>query len=112
LAVYQQAFSDLTSVSASEYVSLLRTYGILAFELHKMLAHLLSKLQLLLCNEGLSAAVAAEEIQALRGEEALSDRAARKWFFRLREGNFDLSDSARSSDFDEERLNALTREEP
>ncbi|KFD57175.1 hypothetical protein M513_02060 [Trichuris suis] len=64
------------------------------------------------CNKGLSAAVAAEEIQALRGEEALSDRAARKWFFRLREGNFDLSDSARSSDFDEERLNALTREEP
>ncbi|KFD59159.1 hypothetical protein M514_08844, partial [Trichuris suis] len=66
-------------------------------------------------NGGLSAVAAAEKMQAVYGEEAISDQGAIKWFSRLREGNFDLSDSARSgwpSDFDEERLNALVHEDP
>ncbi|KFD56382.1 hypothetical protein M513_02837 [Trichuris suis] len=70
---------------------------------------------LFLYHGGLSAVAAAEKIQAVYGEEAISDRAARKWFSRFREGNFDLSDSARSerpSDFDEEKLNALVHENP
>ncbi|KFD56726.1 hypothetical protein M514_02403 [Trichuris suis] len=70
---------------------------------------------LFLSNGGLSAVAAAEKIQAVYGEEAISDRAARKWFSRCMEGNFDLSDSARSgrpSDFDEERLNAVVHEDP
>ncbi|KFD49143.1 hypothetical protein M513_09967 [Trichuris suis] len=70
---------------------------------------------LFLYNGGLSALAAAEKIHAVYGEEPISDRAARKWFSRFREGNFDLSDSARSgrpSDFDKERLNALVHEDP
>ncbi|KFD49132.1 hypothetical protein M513_09956 [Trichuris suis] len=64
---------------------------------------------LFLYNGGLSALAAAGKIQAVYEEEAISDRVARK------EGNFDLSDSARSerpSDFDEEKLNALVHEDP
>ncbi|KFD56632.1 hypothetical protein M513_02308 [Trichuris suis] len=65
-------------------------------------------------NEGLSAAGTAENIQAAYGEEAIRGRAAKKWSSCFREGNFDLSDGARSgkpSDFDEERLNALAHED-
>ncbi|KFD48083.1 hypothetical protein M513_11026 [Trichuris suis] len=49
---------------------------------------------LFLYNGGLSAVAAAEKIQAVYVEEAISDRVARKWFSRFREGNFGLSDSA------------------
>ncbi|KFD46132.1 hypothetical protein M513_12998 [Trichuris suis] len=69
----------------------------------------------ILYDEGLSAAATAEKIQAVYGEETISDLAARKCFSRFREGSFDVSDSARSgrrSDFDEERLNALAHEDP
>ncbi|KFD64785.1 hypothetical protein M514_02438 [Trichuris suis] len=53
---------------------------------------------LFLSNGGLSALAAAEKIQAVYEEEAISDRVARK--------------SGRPSDFDEERLNALVHEDP
>ncbi|KFD47801.1 hypothetical protein M513_11351 [Trichuris suis] len=70
---------------------------------------------LFLYNGGLSAVAGAEKIQTVYEEEAISDRAARKWFSCFREGNFDLSDigrSGRASDFDEQRLNALVHEDP
>ncbi|XP_021571064.1 uncharacterized protein LOC110596169 isoform X2 [Carlito syrichta] len=66
-------------------------------------------------NRGVKAAEAARNICAVYGENAIGESTARKWFCRFKEGHFDLSDSPRSgrpSGFDEDRLNAVLREDP
>ena len=48
----------------------------------------------------------------LHGENAISDRAAQKWFAKFISGNFDFNDAPRSgrqSYFDESHLNALLK---
>ena len=55
-------------------------------------------------NRGGTAAKEAREICEVYGENAISDRAAQKWFDKFRSGNFDLNDvprSGRQSYFDE-----------
>ena len=66
-------------------------------------------------NRKVSAAEAAWNIREVYGEDAMGASTAQKWFPRFKEGCFDLSDASRSgrtSDFDEERLNALIHDNP
>lgn len=66
-------------------------------------------------NRKVSAAEAARNIREVYGEDAMGESTARKWFSRFKEGCFDLNDASRSgrtSDFDEERLNALIHDNP
>ncbi|KAK6760574.1 hypothetical protein RB195_021873 [Necator americanus] len=63
---------------------------------------------------GQKATEAARDICAVYGEDAITARTARNWFAKFKNGNFDLDDSLRSgrpSDFDEDSLKALLKED-
>ena len=61
-------------------------------------------------NRGAKAAVAARNIWAVYGDNAIGDSTARKWFYRFKEDCFDINDGprlGRSSGFGEDRLHTL-----
>ncbi|KAK6767032.1 hypothetical protein RB195_026354 [Necator americanus] len=63
---------------------------------------------------GQKATEAARDICAVYGEDTITARTARNWFAKFKNGNFDLDDSLRSgrpSDFDEDSLKALLKED-
>ena len=47
-------------------------------------------------NRGAKAAEAARNICAVYGDNAIGESTARKWFSRVKEGRFDISDTPRS----------------
>lgn len=64
---------------------------------------------------GAKATNAVREICEVYGEEATSLKTAPNWFKRFKDGSFDLKDTHRTErpvQFDEERLNQLTNEDP
>ncbi|UYV83501.1 hypothetical protein LAZ67_23001249 [Cordylochernes scorpioides] len=63
---------------------------------------------------GQKAAEAARDICNVYGKGVIGERAAQKWFARFKNGDLDLEDmlrSGRSSEFDEEHLKALLKED-
>jgi hypothetical protein len=44
-------------------------------------------------NRGSKAAEATRNICAVYGEDSIAERTAQKWFARLKQGNFDMSDT-------------------
>lgn len=66
-------------------------------------------------NQGSKATKAAQDICAVYGGGAITERTAQKWFSRFKKGNFDLTDSLRSGrpvQFNEDQLNELLHEYP
>ena len=61
------------------------------------------------------AAEVCRNICAVYGDNAIVENTARKWFYRFKEDNFDISVTSRSgraSGFDEDRLNILVHNNP
>ena len=64
--------------------------------------------------QGQKAAEAAQDICMVYGEGVIGESMARKWFAKFKNGNFDINDtpySRRPSEFDEDHLKALLKEE-
>ena len=65
-------------------------------------------------HRGQKAAEAARDICMAYGEDVKGKSTARKWFAKFKNGNFDINDtphSERPSEFDEDHLKALLKEE-
>ena len=65
-------------------------------------------------HQGQKAAEAAWDICMVYGEGVIGKSTARKWFAKFKNGNFDINDmpcSRRPSEFDEDHLNVLLKEE-
>ena len=65
-------------------------------------------------HRGQKAAEATRDICMVYGEGAIGESTARKWFAKFKNGNFDIDDTPRSgrpSEFDEDHLKALLKEE-
>ena len=65
-------------------------------------------------HQGQKAAEATWDICMVYGEGAIGESTARKWFAKFKNGNFDIDDmpcSGRPSEFDEDHLKALLKEE-
>ena len=72
------------------------------------------KKHLLYFYRGQKAAEAARDICMVYGEGVIGESTARKWFAKFKNGNFDIDDTPRSgrpSEFDEDHLKALLKEE-
>ena len=64
-------------------------------------------------HQGQKAAEAARDIRMVYGEGVIGESTARKWFAKLKNGNFDIDDTPRRgrlSEFDENHLKALLKE--
>ena len=65
-------------------------------------------------HRGQKAAEAARDICMVYGKGVIGESTARKWFAKFKNGNFDIDDTPRSgrpSEFDEDHLKALLKEE-
>ena len=65
-------------------------------------------------HRGQKAPEAARDICMVYGEGVIGESTARKWFAKFKNGNFDIDDTPRSgrpSEFDENHLKALLKEE-
>ena len=65
-------------------------------------------------NRRQKAAEAARDICDVYGEDSMPESTARRWFAKFKNGNFELEDTPRSgrpSEFDEDRLKALLKED-
>ena len=65
-------------------------------------------------HRGQTAAEAALDICMVYGDGVISESTARKWFAKFKTGNFDIDDTPRSgrpSEFDEDHLKALLKQE-
>ena len=65
-------------------------------------------------HRGQKSAEAAWDICMVNGEGVIGKSTARKWFTKLKKGNFDVDDtprSGKSSEFDKNHLKALLKEE-
>ena len=65
-------------------------------------------------HRGQKAAEAARDICMVYGEGVIGESTAKKWFTKFKNGNFDIDNTPRSgrpSDFDEDYLKALLKEE-
>ena len=65
-------------------------------------------------HRGQKAAEVAWDICMVYGEDVIGKSTERKWFAKFKNGNFDINDmpcSRRPSEFDEDRLKALLKEE-
>ena len=65
-------------------------------------------------HQGQKAAEAAQDICMVYGEGVIGESTARKWFAKFKNSNFDINDAPhtrRPSEFDEDHLKALLKEE-
>ena len=65
-------------------------------------------------HRGQKAAEAARDICMIYGEGVIGESTVRKWFAKFKNGNFDIEDTLRSerpTEFDEDHLKALLKEE-